>query len=59
MIDWFPSQGHYCYKCLKKIKCPKCGSLKVTNQGYDVYLCRECSNRFQHIPVDGGYCRII
>jgi len=54
-MDWFQSQGHYCHQCHKEIKCSKCGSLKIVNQGNDVYLCRECGYRLEH-RTESGFC---
>ncbi|MGB6679768.1 MAG: hypothetical protein WBF08_00410 [Candidatus Bathyarchaeia archaeon] len=59
IVDWFPSEGHYCHKCSKEIKCPKCNNSKVISQGHEVYLCRECGYRLQHITSYSGACRAI
>ncbi|WP_455278636.1 hypothetical protein [[Eubacterium] cellulosolvens] len=55
-MDWFQSQGHYCHQCHKEIKCYKCGSPRIVNQGNDVYLCRECGYRLEH-RTGSGACR--
>ena len=58
-LEWFTSQGHYCHKCNEEIKCPNCGSNKVENQGYEVYLCRECDYQLKHLTADSQRCRTV